>query len=113
MDLKTSYQQIVRKELEYQASIRIANAPDVKQHLVINDSNLEFVLLILGWKGKSYRHTVLFHVEIKENKVWIHQDNTDIGIAAVFAEKGIPKSEIILGFLPWYEREVSTFGLAD
>ncbi|MEM7375658.1 MAG: element excision factor XisI family protein [Bacteroidota bacterium] len=100
------YKQIILNALTRRAKSRLAGAPDLKRHLIVNADQTEFVLLTVGWFQKRYRHAVVFHVEIKDNKIWIHQDNTDADIAEVFADKGIPKSDIVLGFLPWYAREV-------
>ena len=112
MGIIDTYKQIIRKELEFQAGISFANASELSRHLIINTDQTEFVLLTVGWQDKKYHHGVLFHVEIKDNKVWVHQENIDVGIAEIFAKEGIPKSEIILGFLPWYSQEVSEFGMA-
>ncbi|MEZ4887801.1 MAG: element excision factor XisI family protein [Chitinophagales bacterium] len=42
----------------------------------------------------------------KGDKVWVHEDNTDLGIAEVIARAGIPKSKIVLGFWAVHSREV-------
>ena len=53
----------------------------------------------------------IIHLQIKGNKVWVHEDNTDLGIAEVIAKEGIPKSKIVLGFLPTHSREVSEYAV--
>lgn len=111
MERIEKYKDIVQEELTYRASIPIANAPEVKRHLIINHDRTEFVVLSIGWHNKSYRHNLVFHVGVKNGKVLIYEDNTDIGIADKFAENGIPKSDIILFFLPDYAREISGFAV--
>ncbi|MEZ4887795.1 MAG: element excision factor XisI family protein [Chitinophagales bacterium] len=39
----------------------------------------------------------IFHLQIKGDKIWVHEDNTDLEIAEVIARAGIPKSKIVLG----------------
>lgn len=112
MDRIEKYKNIIQEELTYRASIPIANAPEVKRYLIINKDRTEFVLLSIGWHDKSYRHNLVFHVGVKNEKVLIYEDNTDVGIANKFAESGIPKSDIILFFLPAYAREMSGFAVA-
>ena len=111
MEAITKYQDIIQKELEYQASIRISTAPTVERHLVVNENRTEFLLLNVGWYKHHYRHAIVFHLQIKGDKVWVHEDNTDLGIAEVIAKEGIPKSKIVLGFLPTHSREVSEYAV--
>lgn len=40
------------------------------------------------------------HIEIRDGKVWIQQDGTERGIAGELEERGVPASEIVLGFRP-------------
>lgn len=110
MGITKKYQQIIRKELESYEKMRIANAPDVRFHLVVSEGQNEFLLLSFGWKGKQYRHTVNFHLEVKGGKVWIHQNKTDIEIEKDLIDAGIDQSDIVIGLLPKHLREMSEDG---
>lgn len=46
----------------------------------------------------------IFHLQLKDGKIWIHEDLTDPGIKVLLMEKGVPASDIVLGFIPSYER---------
>jgi hypothetical protein len=46
----------------------------------------------------------MFHFQIIDGKVWIHENRTDIDLIEVFTEKGIAKSDIVLGFVAPYLR---------
>ncbi|MEM6698739.1 MAG: element excision factor XisI family protein, partial [Bacteroidota bacterium] len=61
---------------------------------------------------KKYRNYIVYHFEIKGDKIWVHQDNTDVGIAEIIANRGIPKSSIVLGYFPKYVRELSDYAVA-
>ena len=106
-----TYKNILRKELEYHAGNPISNAPDVKPHVIINEDQTEFLLLWIGWKGKAFRHNVSFHFQLKDGKVWILKNNTDIEIEKILVEEGIPKSDIVIGLLPKYLREMTEYGV--
>lgn len=112
METIDKYKEIIHQELSYRCTIPIANAPSLKRHLIVTKDGSEFLLLTMGWHKKHYRHNLVFHVEIKDGKVWVHEDKTDVGIATKFVENGIPKSDIVLGFLPKYAQEVSGFAVA-
>ncbi len=112
MDKITKYKQLIQKEMEYQASIRIANIPDVPSKLFIGENKQFFTLYFIGWQGKEYIHNHLFNIEIIGDKVWIHEDATDICIADKLVERGIAKEDIVLGYIPKYARTIEGFALA-
>ena len=38
----------------------------------------------------------VLHLDIIDNKIWIQQDGTEVGIANELVELGVPKQDIIL-----------------
>ena len=48
-----------------------------------------------------------FNIQIKDNKIWIHEDTTDFNISKIFINQGIPKSDIVLGFVKSFESKMS------
>lgn len=107
MEKLNQYKNIIQKVLEKRATYQISNAPDILKHLVISEDNNDFLLLNIGWHKKRRVHSVVFHIQIKDEKVWVQEDRTDADIASVLAENGIPKSDIVLGFVPEYARKKS------
>lgn len=112
MEKIETYKNIIQEELEYRQSNKISNAPELSRHLVMNDDRTEFILLDVGWFNMRYISDIIFHIGIVNNKVWVHNDYTDIGIADYFVKGGIPKSDIVLAFLPKYAQELSEFAVA-
>lgn len=112
MDKIAKYKQLIHEEMEYQASIRIANIPDVPPKLFIGENRRFFTLYFIGWQGKEYIHHYLFNIEIIGDKVWVHEDATDIFIAGKLVERGIQKEDIVLGYIPKYARTIEGFALA-
>lgn len=68
--------------------------------VVFDDENDSYLLLFAGWKGNQRVHSLLIHIEIIGNKIWIQEDNTEEGVAADLEKYGIAKNEIVLGFQP-------------
>ena len=56
--------------------------------------------------------TVALHFDLINDKVWIQQKNTDILIADELVERGISKSDIVLGFIPEKVRHYEGFATA-
>ena len=46
------------------------------------------------------------------NKIWIQEDNTEDGLAALLAEKGIAKKEVVLAYFPEYHRKYTEYAVA-
>lgn len=111
MDKIKKYQEVLKKELEYQASIPFANAPKLESQVIIDEAKKHFMLMVIGWNKETYKHYALFHFELKGEKIWVHQNNSNIDLAAFFTENDIPKSDIVLGFLMPEERELSDYGV--
>ncbi|MEM1328024.1 MAG: element excision factor XisI family protein [Bacteroidota bacterium] len=100
MDKVEQYKKIIQSELEERLPLRAVNAPKLTRQLMISDDKMQFVLMDVGWFKRRYLSDVIFHIGIVNNKVSIHNDFTDVGIADHLVDAGIPKSDIVLAFLP-------------
>lgn len=107
MDKTIKYKTIVRKVAEYIASISPSDA-NVETQLIIDDEHGHYLLYSVGWENDDYREYSSFvHLDVKpDGKVWIQHDGTDLKIALLLVEEGIPKSDIVLGFRAPYRREL-------
>ncbi|BBC24751.1 fdxN element excision controlling factor protein [Pseudanabaena sp. ABRG5-3] len=45
------------------------------------------------------------HLDIKNGKIWIQINNTELDIGQALVEKGVPKEDIVIGFQPVYIRQ--------
>ena len=112
MDKIEKYKNIIQEEFDYQKTIKIANAPDIKRHLIVNKDRTDFLLLDIGFQGKSYSHYPVFHVAIEKGQVIIYQDNTDIALVNILMDAGIEKSDIVLGYLAKLSQKYSPYAVA-
>jgi hypothetical protein len=48
--------------------------------LIVSESATQFVLIKVGWQDGVYTHYVVFHIERKRDKVWLHENRTDSDI---------------------------------
>jgi hypothetical protein len=58
----------------------------------------QYLVLAEGWKGNKHTHSVITHLEIRDNKIWILQDNTQEGVATWLLDADFLCSQIVLGF---------------
>ena len=116
MDIKINYQKIVCELFkEYELYLSRANGihnQTIEPETIFDLQNNHFQLLLRGWKGYQQIFRIAFHIDIIENKVWIQQNNTEFRIADELIEKGIPKTDIVLGFISPKERAYTDFAVA-
>ncbi len=113
MDRKLSIQQNAVLELIQEfAANKIANNGLEKQLIVDKERN-RFQVIVFGWEnGKSLVNTTLLHFEIKNGKIWVQQNWTEVEVAKELMSRGIPKDEIVLGFLPELMRAETDYAVA-
>jgi hypothetical protein len=112
MDKIEKYQNILCDILKEYASIKKRLTPDVKFETLIDKEQHHYVLLSIGWHKQSFVYTTAFHFDIIEGKIWLQQNNTDVMIADELEERGVAKSDIVLGFQPAHVRSYSGYAVA-
>jgi len=65
----------------------------------------------VGWRNQRRIYDPVLHLDIMDNKIWIQQDGTELGIANELVELGVPKQDLILGFAPPNMRPLSDFAI--
>jgi hypothetical protein len=105
-----NYQQIIIDLLN--EHLHEQNSKDlVGSQLVIDTDNHHYQLLYVGWQGENRIYGCPIHLDIKDGKIWIQQDFTEVGIAQRLMERGVPKSDIVLGFRSPFMRQLSDFAV--
>lgn len=112
MDKVNKYEQIILNLLNDYAGIRKSLTPSVKSQVVIDRENRHYQLLSIGWHNGKFVYTMAFHFSIQNAKVWIQQNNTDAMIADELVERGVLRSDIVLGFVPEKVRGETGFAVA-
>ena len=111
MDKKINkYQAIILDFLTEQASYRISNS-DLENQIVADKENHHYQLMRIGWRNNRYVRACPFQFDIKDGKVWIQQNRTDIEVGDELVARGIPKSDIVIGFLPIEMRNASGYAV--
>lgn len=85
---------------------------DQIKHVTKNYSPLSSCLQRGYSFGKIDVYINCLHLDIKEGKIWIWQNNTDAFVADDLVERGIPKTDIVLAFNAPQERQFTGFAVA-
>lgn len=113
MDKITNYKKIISDLSEYIASISPSDE-NVETQLIMDNERGHYLLYSVGWENNDYREYAPFvHIDIKsDGKIWIQHDGTDLKIALLLVEKGIPKSDIVLAFRsPFRRKDIADFSI--
>jgi hypothetical protein len=112
MDKLTKYQQEVEAFLQEEANIPISNK-GLERQIIADHKRNHYQLLVCGWEGSKYVYSIQIHLDIKPNgKIWIQQNWTELQITDELMARGVAKDDIVLGFIPEYERSYTGFAIS-
>ena len=77
-----------------------------EEQLVIDPIGHHYLLMMVGWNGERRQYESLIHLDIKDGKIWIQSDGTEVGIANELVEAGVPPEDIVLGFKSPFKRQL-------
>jgi hypothetical protein len=92
-----NYEDIVIQTLEEYAEMFNQQRDGLEATVIIDREGKHYQLLNSGWRKDEYQFYVIFHFDIKDGKVWLQENRTDVLIAQELSDKGIPKKDIVLG----------------
>ncbi len=84
---------------------------DIEVHLIVDREGNHFQLFHLGWRGNTRVYGCAIHVQIKEGKIWIEHNSTEILIAQELVEKGVNKQDIVLGMHSPFMRQFTDYAV--
>ena len=92
---------------------RFYASPDKVRTLIVFDrEHGQFLLIDEGWDGYRRIHHIWAHIEVRDGKLWIHEDGTEEGIANLLSAAGIPHERIVLAFHAPSLRSATEFAVA-
>ena len=65
-----------------------------------------------GFQNDRFVMIMQFYFSIINGKVWVFKNSTDVDLDTEFTRMNIPKSDIVIDFLPEYERKYSEYAVA-
>ena len=110
MDQLQQYRTIIRQILTEQAH-PYTYYNDVAAEIICDTEHDHYQLAYVGWDGQQRIFSLILHFDIKDGKIWIQYNGTEIAIAQVITEKGVPASDIVLGFHSPFKRQFSGYAV--
>ncbi|HAA29791.1 MAG TPA: XisI protein [Cyanobacteria bacterium UBA8553] len=102
-----NYPELVRKIL----MAHIANLKDdeTEVQLIFDIERNHYLLMLVGWHDQRREYGSLIHIDIKDDKIWIQSDGTEVGVANELVEAGVPQKDIVLGFKSPFKRQFTEY----
>lgn len=110
MDKLAHYRQIIQAMIAEYANYESQN-PDIEQEMICDAERDRYLLLDLGWENNHRVYNCFIHMEIRNEKIWIQRNTTDVDFAEELVEKGVPKTDIILGFHSPFKRQFTEYAV--
>ena len=104
---RTCVQEVIKKLASYKSLYGDA----LEAQTIFDTIHDHYQLVRVGWPNKRRVYGCVVHMDIKDGKIWIQHDGTEIGMANELVELGIPKEDIILAFHASYKRPYTGFGV--
>ena len=106
------YQDAIMQVMEEFASVPFSNAPTVEKQIIADKERNRYQVIGFGWEEEDkLAYSTFLHFEIKNGKVWVQQNWTEIPVATRLIEQGVAKSDIVLGFVPEYARDETGYAV--
>ncbi len=109
MDKRKEYKEIIKQLILDYAKIKPAYG-EIDREVVFDEERGHYELLSIGWEGTKRVHFTVFHIDIKDSKVWLQKNSTDVDIAEELVEEGIPREQIVLGCVLPQSRKLTKYG---
>lgn len=104
MDTLTQYREAIKTLIERHAALK-PRGETVERQMLFDNEHAHYQLLNVGWSNTRRIYHCVMHFDLKDGKVWIQQNSTDIDLDEELIELGVAREDIIIGFIPvaWQE----------
>jgi XisI protein len=110
MDKLNHYRESISKFLS--KYVDVWQEEGVETQLIIDSERDHYLLLRVGWEKEQRINYAVFQFDIKDEKIWIQENNTDVEVDKELEEMGISKKEMVVGFHHPSMREYSDYAVA-
>jgi hypothetical protein len=82
--------------------------------LIFDEQNDHYLWLDLGWDrdGSKRVYFTVIHFDIKDEKIWLQRNMTDLDPAADLVAIGVDRLDIVLGLQAPHKRPYTDYGVA-
>ncbi len=112
MGSRLNFNRRIVKNILLKHAEKVPSHGDIEMLPVFDDARNSYLLLDLGWDNTGRIYSVLIHLSIKGDKIWVEVDGTEEGVTQGLLDAGISKKNIVLGFYRPKRRAITGFAIA-
>lgn len=117
MDKLTHYRGIVQTTLNRYYEMTLAQPhlltnDEVSDRLAFDSDRDQYLWFRFGWDDKKQVQHIIMYLCIRNGKVWVEEDATNLCVVDDLLEAGIPQADIVLGFHHPSKRPLTEFAHA-
>jgi hypothetical protein len=101
MDRVIKYREVIKAlllELAKPAAMSGRNGVDAS--CVFDEERDHYLLMDLGWRNGERVSDVILYFRIRDGKIWIEENMTDVQVGKALIRAGVERSDIVLGLQP-------------
>ncbi|MEM9537897.1 MAG: XisI protein [Cyanobacteria bacterium P01_E01_bin.42] len=110
MEKVEKYREYILKLLNERAEFG-SSYEEIEIQKIFDIERNHYQLVHTGWRNQRRFYGCFLHLDIKDGKIWIQHDGTEIAIADELLNLGVPKEDIVLAFHSPYMRQFTDFSV--
>ena len=111
MDRIELFQNLILDFLNNYAKTKAVGYEEVETQIIADKENHHYQLVDVGWAGMEFVHHCVFHFDIKDGKIWVQKNDTELLISDYLIENGVKTNEIVAGLQPESMRKFTGFAI--
>jgi len=84
---------------------------ETEVQLILDRERHHYLLMLVGWHKQRREYGSLIPIDIKDEKIWIQSDGTEVGVANELVEAGVPQQDIVLAFKFPFKRQFTIYAV--
>lgn len=111
MDKLENYRNFIKDILNQYGSVKPANG-EIEVYTCFDLKQDHYQVFHAGWNKYNRIFGPLIHIDILNDKIWIQHDGTEVGIANLLVDLGVPKDDIVLAYHAPFMRQYDGFAVS-
>jgi hypothetical protein len=84
---------------------------EIESYTVFDTEHDRYQVISAGWHKDERIYGCSVHMDIKDGKIWIQYDGTEIGFADELVKLGVPREDIVLAYHSPFMRQFDGFAV--
>jgi hypothetical protein len=110
MEKLDQYREIVQSILREYSDRRSDH--EIESQCIFDLQRDHYQVVNVGWSNRRRVYGCVMHLDIKDGKIWLQYNGTEIDLAQELVDRGVPKTDIVLGFHSPYRRQFTDYAVS-